>query len=129
MSKSIYINLPAKDVAAAREFYTKTGFSINEQLSSDQSAVVVIDERIMLMLVAEDFFKQNTKREIADTKTVSEVSLAIEVANRGEVDKILEAALAAGGQQVGEAMEESGMYSRGFSDLDGHKLDVLCMTA
>lgn len=34
MSKSIYINVPVKDVAAAREFYTKLGFGINELFSN-----------------------------------------------------------------------------------------------
>lgn len=128
MSKSIYINLPTKDVAAAREFYTKTGFSVNEEFSNDQNAMINIDERIILMLVAEDFFKQNTKREIADTKTVSEVGLAIEVGSREEVDKIVDAAIAAGATQEG-TIDGDGMYSRGLSDLDGHRFDILCMAA
>ena len=50
MSKSIYINVPTKDTAAARAFYTKLGFGINEQFSNEQNAFVVIDERITLML-------------------------------------------------------------------------------
>jgi len=123
--------VPVKDVAAAREFYPKMGFGINEQFSNDQNAVVIIDEGNMLMLVAEDFFKQNTGRDVADTTKVSEVSLAIQVANREEVDKMFETAIAASGKQAGETVEEAeyGMYSRGVTDLDGHKLDILCMTA
>lgn len=131
MSKSIFINVPVKNTAAAREFYTKTGFSINEAFSDAQNVVVVIDETISLMLVAEDFFKQSALRDVADTKTVREATFAIQVASREEVDKIVDAALAAGGKQEGETVEEKeiGMYSRGFSDLDGHKLDILCMSA
>jgi predicted lactoylglutathione lyase len=34
------------------------------------------------MLVAEDFFKQNTGRDVTDTTKASEVSLVIQVANR-----------------------------------------------
>ncbi len=131
MNKSIYINLPTKSVAEAREFYTKLGFDINEAFSSDQSAVVTISDNILLMLVAKDFFKENSNREIADTSAAREVSLAIQVASREEVDKILDAVVAAGGKHEGETVEEKeiGMYSRGFSDLDGHKLDILCMNA
>jgi uncharacterized protein len=94
------------------------GFGITEQFSNDQNTVVIIDEGLMLMLVA-------------DTTKVSEVSLAIQVANREEVDKLFEAAIAAGGKQAGETVEEAenGMYSRGVTDLDVHKLDILCMTA
>ncbi len=42
--------------------FTPMGFGINEQFSNDQNAVVIIDEGLMLMLVAQDFFKQNTTR-------------------------------------------------------------------
>lgn len=131
MSKSIAINLPVKDVAAAREFYVGMGFALNTQFSNDQSAMVNISDTITLMLVAVDFFKQNVGRDVADTTKVSEVSLAIQVENREEVDKIYQAAIAAGGTQFGETYEEAeiGMYSRGLVDLDGHKLDILCMAA
>ena len=69
--------------------------------------MVIIDEGLMLMLVAEGFFKQNTRRDVADTTKVSEVSLAIQVTNREEVDKMFEAAIAAGGTQAGETVEEA----------------------
>ncbi len=124
MSKSIFINIPVKDEAATRKFYKALGFNINEQ------GFVVIDERIILMPVDEDFFKQTTEREIADTKTVREMSLAIQVANREEVDTIIDAGVAAGGKEEGEIVEEAaiGMYSRGLSDIDGHRFNILCMT-
>ncbi len=123
MSKSIYINVPVKDEAAASKFYQALGFTINEQ------GFVVIDEHIILMLVTEDFFKQANEREIADTKTVREMSIAIQVADSEEVDTIIEAGVAAGGKEEGEIVEqkEIGMYSRGLSDLDGHRLNILCM--
>jgi predicted lactoylglutathione lyase len=126
MSKSVFINLPVKDVAAARSFYEKAGFSINSEMSNDQNFVVVIDDNIMLMMVAHDFFKQNVKRDIADTATYAEVGIAIQVADEAEVNKIVEAAIAAGAVSQGEVSEEF-MISRGFTDLDGHRLDILCM--
>ena len=127
MSKSIYINMPTKDVAAARAFYEKTGFKINEQLSNDQNVLVIIDDRIILMLLAEDSYKQITSREIADTKTVSEACLTIEVPSHEEVDKIVDAGLAAGAKAEGETMDDDTMYSRGMSDLDGHRLNLIFM--
>jgi uncharacterized protein len=131
MSRSIYINLPVKDVAAAREFYTRMGFKLNQAFSNDQNAVIIVDEHILLMLVAEGFFKQNVGRDVADTAKVSEVGLAIQVASRAEVDTLFDAAIAAGGKAAGETVEEAeiGMYSRGLTDLDGHRLDILYMTA
>jgi predicted lactoylglutathione lyase len=42
----MYLNVPVKAVAA-REFYPKMGCGKNEQLSSDQNAVMSIDEGSM----------------------------------------------------------------------------------
>lgn len=39
----------AKDVAAAREFYEKMGFSMNEQYSSNQAAFVEVDKKGFLV--------------------------------------------------------------------------------
>lgn len=127
MGKSIFVNLPVKDVAAAREFYSKMGFAINEQFSGEQTAFVVVDEHINLILIAYEMFKQNAQRDIADTQSVREVSVAIDVETRENVDKFVEAALAAGGTAEGETMDEDGVYSRGVCDLDGHRLDINCM--
>lgn len=127
MSKAIYVNVPVKNVAAAQEFYTKLGFSINKEFTTEQAANIVIDDNIGLMLLNEDFFKETSERQIADTKTVREVSIAVSVADRHEVNKIVDAAVAAGGTEEGEPREIDGMYSRGVSDLDGHRLDIMCM--
>lgn len=129
MSKSIFVNLPVKDVNSARSFYERLGFKINEQFTSEQNVLVVIEDDIMLMLVVEDFFKQNTGRGVADTKAVSEVSVAIQVETREAVDKTIAAALAAGGKSAGQKLDDEVMYSLGFTDLDGHQLDIFCMAA
>lgn len=39
----IYVNLPVKDVEKTREFWTKIGFSINEQITDEKA--VCDDER------------------------------------------------------------------------------------
>ena len=38
--KSIYINLPVKDLNKSRDFWTKLGFTFNEQFS-DENALFV----------------------------------------------------------------------------------------
>ncbi len=127
MSKAIFVNLPVKNVAAARDFYTSLGFSINEQYSGDQAVFVVVDENIHLILLGQDLFKENALRDVADTSTVREVSVAIQLDDRESVDKVVDAAIAAGATAEGETMDDEIIYSRGFCDLDGHRLDINCL--
>ncbi|MCX7928957.1 MAG: glyoxalase/bleomycin resistance/extradiol dioxygenase family protein, partial [Patescibacteria group bacterium] len=35
--KSIFVNLPIKDLNRTRDFWTKLGFSVNEQFSDDKA--------------------------------------------------------------------------------------------
>jgi len=80
LSKFVIINLATKNVAAAREFYSKIGFEINEMFSTDQNVFVVLAENVQLILGAEAFFKQlGEPREFADATKVTEASLAISV--------------------------------------------------
>lgn len=54
----IYVNLPIKDVQKTRDFWTKLGFSINEQFSDEKAICVVMKEdHIYAMFLKEEFFK------------------------------------------------------------------------
>ena len=48
------------------------------------------------------------------------------MSSRKEVDEIYSKAIAAGGKQFGDTVEEAeiGLYARAFTDLDGHKIDL-----
>lgn len=123
----VFINMATKDVAAARKFYNKLGFDINEMLSTDQNVFVVIAENVQLILGTPGFFKQlGEQREYANTTMLTEVSVAIAAHSREEVDEIFDRAIAAGGTSFGDATEEKeiGLYAHGFFDLDGHKIDI-----
>jgi predicted lactoylglutathione lyase len=126
MENFVFINLPTKDVAAAREFYSGIGFEINTQFSGDENVFVVVTDKVQLILLSEAFLRQQgEKREIADATKVMEVSVAISVRSREKVDTLVDAALAAGGKDAGTVEEkEFGLYARAFFDLDGHKIDI-----
>jgi uncharacterized protein len=131
-SKFVFINMATSNVAAAREFYDKLGFGINEDYSSDQGVFIVLGDNVQLILSTEAFLQQlGEQREFADASKVTEASLAISVGSREEVDQLVEAAINAGGKQVGGTpqKEETGPYARAFTDLDGHKIDVNHMPA
>jgi predicted lactoylglutathione lyase len=123
----VFINMATDDVAAAREFYTKLGFEINEMFSNDQNIFIIISENVQLILGQKEYFKQlGEKREFTDTATSTEASVAISAHSREEVDQVFDKAIAAGGTSVSDPVEEKeiGLYARAFFDLDGHKIDI-----
>ena len=122
----VFINLVTKNVAAAREFYTKLGFDINKDYSTDENVFVVIADKVQLILAHESFLRQHGEsREFADATKATEGSIAISVDRRETVDQLFERAIAAGGKDAGTVEEkEFGLYARAFYDLDGHKIDI-----
>lgn len=123
----IFPNLPVKDLEAAKAFYTALGFELNKDFSDDNAASIVIAENIVVMLLKHEFFKTFDSRAIADPATTVESIHALGVDSRAEVDRLADAAVAAGGTESGEAKDEGFMYGRAFTDLDGHRWEVMFM--
>lgn len=127
MSKQIFVNLPVKDLQKSIAFFTELGFSFNPQFTDENAGSLVIDEGIVVMLLAEPFFKTFTTKEISDASTTTEVLVCIGVESRQEVDEIVDKALAAGGQPANETNDMGFMYGRSFQDLDGHIWEITYM--
>lgn len=130
MTKELWINLPVEDVNKSKEFFTKLGFTLNPHYGhSDSSASFLVGTKsIVVMLFAEAAFKSFTRNEIADPKQGTEVLLSIDAESREEVDEMARKAAKAGGTVFGEPGEHQGwMYGCGFTDLDGHRWNVLFM--
>ncbi|CAM5340066.1 MULTISPECIES: VOC family protein [Streptomyces] len=123
----IFVNLCVSDVAASKKFFTELGYTINEQFSDDTTASVVISETIVVMVHTEEKYRQFTKKEIADSKTTSEVLIALSSESREKVDELVEKAVAAGGSVSGETQDHGFMYGRAFDDPDGHTFEVVWM--
>lgn len=123
--KSIYVNLPVKDLEITRSFWTKLGFSFNEQFSNDKAICLVMNEgAIYTMLLKQEFFSTFTTRSIADG-TSTQVIIAIEVESKEKVDEIVKAALENGGSRYRESEDHGWMYYDSFADPDGHQWEVL----
>ena len=130
MTKEIWINLPVKDIVASKEFFTKLGFSFNSQFgNTEHSACLNMGSKnVAVMLFAEPLFKSFTQNDIADTSKVTEVLFSIDAESREEVNALAEKAEQAGGVVFGKPQENQGwMYGCGFTDLDGHRWNVLYM--
>lgn len=122
---SIYVNLPVKDVKKSREFWSKLGFTFNEQFSNEDAICLILNEgSIYAMLISHEMFATFTNRPIADGST-SQVLLAIGVESKERVDEILKIALENGGARYLDPADEGWMYYDRFSDIDGHQWEIM----
>jgi len=123
--KSIFVNLPTKDLNKTREFWTSLGFYFNEQFSNNQALCLVLNEGLMYsMLISHEIFNNFTDRTIADG-TTTQVLTALEVESREQVDKIVHLALENGATRYRESADHGWMYYDSFADLDGHQWEIL----
>jgi uncharacterized protein len=68
------VNLPIKDLNKTRDFWTKLGFSFNEQFSDDKALCLILNDGLMYsMLITHEMFSTFTNRPIADGITKSVV--------------------------------------------------------
>jgi predicted lactoylglutathione lyase len=125
MTHQTYIGLPVAELAAASTFFTRLGFAPLPQGSGDRSALLAISEDTLLMLNTREYFAEFTGTAVADPTSAREVSLGLSARHRGEVDQLVERAVAAGGRALGAPVAQGAMYMRAFSDLDGHRWSIM----
>lgn len=121
MSRQIFVNLPVQDLARATAFYSAVGAVRNPQFSDDTAACMVVSDTVFVMLLTHAKWATFTQKPIVDARRESEVMLALSCASRTEVDKLADAAGAAGGKADVNPKQDLGfMYGRSFEDVDGH---------
>lgn len=120
MTKSVYINLPIANLKASMAFYTALGFKNNPQFTDDNAACMVYSEFIYVMLHNHGSWRRFTDRPIP-ASNASEVMLALSVDSKQAVDELNAIVTANGGTADINPKQDLGfMYSRAFTDLDGH---------
>ncbi|HUF48503.1 MAG TPA: hypothetical protein VMM93_11860 [Vicinamibacterales bacterium] len=128
MKKSIFVNLPVKDLAAATRFYEAIGCKKNDQFSDDKAASMVWSDTITFQLLAREYFATFTPKPVADVRNSCAVLLALPLETRALVDTFADAADAAGGHaDVRDRMDLGWLYNRAVEDPDGHLLEALWM--
>nr|WP_314864592.1 VOC family protein [uncultured Flavobacterium sp.] len=129
MTKQIWLNLPVKNIEKSKQFFSSIGFSFNEEYSNQHSACMLVgDKNFVVMLFEESLFSTFVQNTIADTQTHSEVLISIDAESRQEVEELAQKVDEAGGIVFAKPAENQGwMYGCGFSDLDGHRWNVLFM--
>lgn len=125
--RMIFVNLPVKNLEASKRFFLSLGFTQNPQFSSDDTACIVIEENIIVMLLEHGRFKDFITGEIADTSKGKEALICLSATSREEVDGFLAKALATGGSAWMPAQDHGFMYGVSFQDPDGHVWEVMWM--
>ena len=128
MPKQIFVNLPVKDLKRSMDFFSNLGFSFNLQFTDEKAACLIInDGSIYAMLLTEPFFKNFTKKEIADAAKTTEVLIALDMDSKEKVDDMVKKAIEAGGSTYADPQDHGWMYQHSFADPDGHQWELLYM--
>ena len=126
-NKQMWLNLPVKNLNKSIDFFTKLGFKFDPQLTDQNSTCMIVGEDSFVMLLAEEFFKTFTKKEIADATKSTEIIVAIQVDSREKVNEMVNKAFSVGGKPSNEPYDHGWMYGWSFQDLEGHLWEVFYM--
>ena len=126
MANQLFVNLPVKDLARSKEFFTSLGFPFFGM--APDMASVVINENGHVMLLEEATFAGYASKPVGDPMTSTQAIIVLGAENPAEVDELVDKALAAGATPAGTP-QTVGRYQRGFADLDGHHWEALCLVA
>ena len=121
MPRKIFVILPLRDLEKSMEFFGKLGFKFNPQFTDETATSMIVSDDIYVMLLTHEKFRTFiANKEIADSTKTTEALIALSFDSREEVDKLVDAAIAAGGKPFREPADHGFMYERSFEDLDGH---------
>ena len=128
--KTIWLNLPVKDIKKSKRFFKTIGFEENPMHKNAKhiGSFFIGENNFVLMLFPESEFKEFTKNEVSNTQKGTEMLINVDAQSREEVDKMAVTVRKAGGVIFSEPGESQGwMYGFGFADLDGHRWSMLYM--
>ncbi len=129
MTKQIWLNLPVKNIEKSKKFFSTIGFSFNEEYCNEQSACMLVGEKnFVVMLFEESMFISFVQNFLLASPTHAEMLISIDAESRQEVEDLAQKVNDAGGKIFAKPAENQGwMYGCGFSDLDGHRWNVIYM--
>lgn len=120
MASQIFVNLPVQDLDRSVRFFRSLGYAFDPRFTNENGTCLILGEHLFAMLLLPSFFETFTTKPTSDARKASEAIVALQVESREEVDRIVDAALAAGAQSLREPQDHDFMYLRSFEDPDGH---------
>ena len=128
MSKTIFVNLPVRDLKASTAFYVGLGGKLNPQFSGEKSSCMMFSEAISVMLLTHEHYRQFTQRPIGDARRESQALLALSADSRDAVNATLAQATASGGRADPNPAQDQGfMFGRSVEDPDGNVWEIMWM--
>jgi predicted lactoylglutathione lyase len=127
MATKIFVNLPVKNLNRSIEFFSRLGFTFNQQFTDETATCMIVGEDIFVMLLTEAKFQTFTPKVICDATKNTEVLVALSCDNHAQVDDLVHKAVAAGGSTYNDPKDHGFMYGHGFQDLDGHIWELFYM--
>ena len=127
MANQIFVNLPVKHLKRSVEFFTKLGFSFNQQFTDETATCIIVTGDIYVMLLTEEKFKTFTPNAVCDAKKNTEVLVCLSLESRAKVDEMVRKAVAIGATTYNQPQDHGFMYGHGFQDLDGHIWELIYM--
>jgi uncharacterized protein len=128
MTKTIFLNLPVRDLRAATRFYLGMGGTLNPQFSNEQASSIMLSESIGIMLLTHEHYRQFTTRPIGDPKRESQMLIALTTGSKDEVNAAIEKGVAAGGRADPNPPQDLGfIFNRHIEDPDGNVWEFLWM--
>ena len=130
MPKTIFVNLPVRDLAASTAFYVALGGTVNPQFSNDQATSLMLSDAIGVMLLTHAHYRVFTQRPIGDPRRESQALLALSLDSRDAVNTTVARAAAAGGRADPNPAQDHGfMVGRSVEDPDGYVWEIIWMDA
>ncbi|MRG96264.1 VOC family protein [Polyangium spumosum] len=126
-SRMLFVNIAVKNLDRSVGFFTKLGFTFNQQFTDETATCMIVNEQACVMLLVESKFQGFTKKQICDTSTSNEAAICFSCESREEVDRMVEIALANGGSRAMPPQDHGFMYFASFYDIDGHHWEVMWM--
>ncbi len=127
--RTLHVQLPVADLERSTAFFARLGFGFDPRLSGGTAACMPVGEQAVVMLLDRETFAQYAHLPAGHPTTHTQALYAFGVCTRDEVDTVVDAALAAGGREADGPEDHGSMYTRSFSDLDGHPWQVVWMDA
>jgi uncharacterized protein len=125
--RSLFVTLPVEDLERSKAFFAQLGFSFDPNFSDETAACMPIGQDAYVMLGTREKVAELSKLPIGDPTTNALALYCFSVGSKDEVDRVTDAALAAGAKDADDTEDHGFMYSRAFFDLDGHGWQVMWM--
>lgn len=123
--RTISLSLPVSNLQVFKAFFAELGFTFSLELSGDETACMIVDQNICVMLVNEERFRDSVGGEIRDATASAGFVTGLSADSAREVDQTVAKAIAAGGRPW-PIREDRPVYSGSFQDLDGHVWQLIC---